>query len=320
LNFYQQTERNKRGIKMNNHNLLAAIGHTPLVELTHLNQNPKVKIYGKLEGLNPGGSVKDRPAYYMIKKAEASGELTRDKIILEPTSGNMGIALAMIGAVKGYKVKLVIPACVTPERRQILEAFGAEVLLTPGEEGTDGAIKRAYEILEKEPDKYYLPNQFENENNVISHYKTTGPEIFSQTGGEIDAFVAGIGSTGTLMGVGQYLKEKKPGVKIVGVEPGKRHAIQGLKNLEESMVPKIYNPGILDRKITVEDDEAIKITRLLATREGLLVGMSSGAAVAGALRLARDMESGTIVTLLPDRGERYLSARLFRSLCAKCPP
>ncbi|HNS05810.1 MAG TPA: cysteine synthase family protein [Candidatus Saccharicenans sp.] len=305
---------------MKNHNLLEAIGKTPLVELTHLNQNPKVKIYGKLEGLNPGGSVKDRPAYYMIKEAEASGKLTRDKIILEPTSGNMGIALAMIGAVKGYKVKLVIPACVTPERRQILEAFGAEVLLTPGEEGTDGAIRKAYKILEEEPDKYYLPNQFENENNIISHYETTGPEIFLQTDGEIDTFVAGMGSTGTLMGVSQYLKEKKPEVRIIGVEPKKGHAIQGLKNLEESIAPKIYHPAALDGKITVEDEEAFKITRFLATEEGLLVGMSSGAAVAGALRLAKDMKSGVIVALLPDRGERYLSARLFRSLCAKCPP
>jgi cysteine synthase B len=305
---------------MKNHNLLEAIGKTPLVELTHLNQNPKVKIYGKLEGLNPGGSVKDRPAYYMIKEAEASGELTRDKIILEPTSGNMGIALAMIGAVKGYKVKLVIPACVTPERRQILEAFGAEVLLTPGEEGTDGAIRKAYKILEEKPDKYYLPNQFENENNIISHYETTGPEIFLQTDGEIDTFVAGMGSTGTLMGVSQYLKEKKPEVRVIGVEPKKGHAIQGLKNLKESIAPKIYHPAALDGKITVEDEEAFKITRLLATEEGLLVGMSSGAAVAGALRLAKDMKSGVIVALLPDRGERYLSARLFRSLCAKCPP
>jgi len=305
---------------MKNHNLLEAIGKTPLVELTHLNQNPKVKIYGKLEGLNPGGSVKDRPAYYMIKEAEASGKLTRDKIILEPTSGNMGIALAMIGAVKGYKVKLVIPACVTPERRQILEAFGAEVLLTPGEEGTDGAIRKAYKILEEEPDKYYLPNQFENENNIISHYETTGPEIFLQTDGEIDTFVAGMGSTGTLMGVSQYLKEKKPEVRVIGVEPKKGHAIQGLKNLKESIAPKIYHPAALDGKITVEDEEAFKITRFLATEEGLLVGMSSGAAVAGALRLAKDMKSGVIVALLPDRGERYLSARLFRSLCAKCPP
>lgn len=305
---------------MKNYNLLEAIGKTPLVELTNLNQNPKVKIYGKLEGLNPGGSVKDRPAYYMIKEAEASGELTRDKIILEPTSGNMGIALAMIGAVKGYKVKLVIPACVTPERRQILEAFGAEVLLTPGEEGTDGAIRKAYKILEEEPDKYYLPNQFENENNIISHYETTGPEIFLQTDGKIDTFVAGMGSTGTLMGVSQYLKEKKPEVRVIGVEPKKGHAIQGLKNLKESIAPKIYHPAALDGKITVEDEKAFKITRLLATEEGLLVGMSSGAAVAGALRLAKDMKSGVIVALLPDRGERYLSARLFRSLCAKCPP
>ncbi|HID93819.1 MAG TPA: cysteine synthase family protein, partial [bacterium (Candidatus Stahlbacteria)] len=288
--------------------------------LTNLNKNPRMKIFGKLEGCNPAGSVKDRPAYYMIKKAEESGELTRDKVILEPTSGNTGIALAMIGAAKGYRVKLLMPECVSTERQHILEAYGAEVVLTPAKERTDGAIRRAHDIVNKEPDKYYMPNQFENENNVLSHYETTGPEIFSQTGGEIDVFVAGMGTTGTLMGVGRYLKEKKPSVKIVGVEPPEGHAIQGLKNMKESIVPKIYNPGLLDDKIVVEDGEAFETTRLLATKEGLFVGMSSGAAVAGALRIAKNMDSGTIVVILPDRGDRYLSTTLFRSICAKCPP
>ena len=300
--------------------ILYTIGNTPIVELTSMHNNGKVRIFGKLEGNNPGGSVKDRPAYYMIKKAEESGELTRGKMILEPTSGNTGIALAMIGAAKGYRVKLFMPECVSVERQRTLQAFGAEVVLTPAKEGTDGAIKRALQLLEREPDHYYMPNQFENENNVLAHYETTGPEIFLQTNGEIDVFVAGMGTTGTLMGTGRYLREKKPGVKIVGVEPTEGHTIQGLKNMKEAIVPKIYNPRELDEKITVEDGEAFETTRLLAVREGIFVGMSSGAAVAGALRIAEEMDSGTIVVILPDRGDRYLSTTLFRSICAKCPP
>lgn len=300
--------------------ILSAIGNTPLVELKVLINSPTVRIFGKLEGCNPGGSVKDRPAYYMIQKAEEAGELTKGKIILEPTSGNTGIAVAMIGAAKGYPVTLVMPGCVSMERSRILEAFGAEVILTPAEEGTDGAIRKAHQIVHDEPDKYYMPNQFENENNSLSHYETTGPEIFSQTNGEIDVFIAGMGTTGTLMGTGRYLKERKPGVKIVGIEPVKGHAIQGLKNMEEAMVPKVYHPELLDEKITIEDDEAFETARLLTTKEGIFVGMSSGAAVAGALHVAKRMDAGTIVVILPDRGDRYLSTTLFRSICAKCSP
>ncbi len=301
-------------------NILSAIGNTPLVELTNLNENPKVRIFGKLEGCNPGGSVKDRTAYYMIKKAEGSEKLTRGKTILEPTSGNTGIALAMIGAAKGYKVKLCMPKCVSVERRRIIEAFGAETVLTPTEEGTDGAIRKAHQLIAEEPDKYYMPNQFENENNVLAHYETTGPEIFSQTKGEIDVFVAGMGTGGTLMGVGKYLREEKPQIKIVGVEPTEGHKIQGLKNMKESIVPMIYHSEKLDEKITVEDDPAYEMARLLAIKEGIFVGMSSGAAVTGALHLAQKMKSGVIVVILPDRGDRYLSTTLFRSICAKCPP
>jgi len=300
--------------------LLNAIGNTPLIELVNLTGNPRVKIFGKLEGNNPGGSVKDRPAYYMIKKAEESGELTREKAIVEPTSGNMGIALAMIGAAKGYRVKLFMPECVSMERQLILQAFGAEVMLTPDKEGVDGAIRKAHQVLNEEPEKYYMPNQFDNESNVLAHYETTGPEVFSQTGGEVDVFVAGMGTTGTLTGAGKYLKEKKQGVKIVGVEPTEEHTIQGLKNMNESIVPKIYHPEALDEKTVVEDDEAFETARLLATKEGLFVGMSSGAAVAGALDIAKNMNQGTIVVVLPDRGDRYLSTALFRSICAKCPP
>ena len=301
-------------------NLLSAIGRTPLVELNHLNGNSKVRIFGKLEGNNPGGSIKDRPAYYMLKKAEESGKLIRGKVILEPTSGNTGIALAMIGAAKGYKVKLSMPECVSLERRSIIEAFGAEAVLTPAKEGTDGAIRKSHQLLAEEPGKYYMPNQFENENNVLAHYETTGPEIFTQTKGEIDVFVAGIGTGGTLMGVAKYLKERKPEIKIVGIEPTVGHKIQGLKNMQESMVPKIYHSEKLDEKITVEDEPAYEATRLLATKEGIFVGMSSGAAVAGALRIAEKMDSGIIVVILPDRGDRYLSTTLFRSTCGKCPP
>jgi len=301
--------------------ILSAIGNTPIVELTNLNnRKPKVRIFGKLEGCNPGGSVKDRPAYYMIKKAEEAGQLTKNKIILEPTSGNTGIALAMIGAAKGYRVKLCMPECVSTERQHILQALGAEVIFTPAKEGTDGAIKKAHQFLNDEPSKYYMPNQFENENNVLAHYETTGPEIFVQTNGEIDVFVAGMGTTGTLMGVKRFFKEKKPQVRIVGIEPPQGHTIQGLKNMTESIVPKIYNPKMLDEKITIDDGEAFETTRLLAAKEGIFVGMSSGAAVAGALKAAEKMRSGTIVVILPDRGDRYLSTTLFRSICAKCPP
>jgi len=301
--------------------ILSAIGNTPLVELTNLNSKaPTVRIFGKLEGANPGGSVKDRPAYYMIKKAEQSGELTKGKTILEPTSGNTGIALAMIGAAKGYRVKLFMPECVSTERQHILQALGAEIVLTPARQGTDGAIRRAHQLLADEPDRYYMPNQFDNEANVQAHYETTGPEVFAQTKGEIDVFVAGMGTTGTLMGVRKFLKEKKPDVKIVGVEPAEGHTIQGLKNMRESIIPKIYNPQMLDEKVTIGDGEAFETTRLLAAKEGIFVGMSSGAAVAGALRIAQDMTSATIVAILPDRGDRYLSTTLFRSICAKCPP
>jgi len=300
--------------------VIDSIGNTPLVELRNLNTNHRVRLMAKLEGSNPGGSVKDRPALYMIKKAIESGKLVPGKTILEPTSGNTGIALAMIGAALGYKVKLAMPECVSVERRRTIEAFGAEIELTPGKRSTDGAIIRAHKILEESPEQYFMPNQFDNENNVVAHYETTGPEILKQTKGEVDAFVAGMGTTGTLMGVSKYLKERKPSVKIVGVEPTVNHSIQGLKNLHESIVPRIFKKSAMDDEITVTDDEAFETTRLLATREGLFVGMSSGAAVAGALKVAQGMKSGTVVVLLPDRGDRYLSTSLFMSTCAHCPP
>ncbi|HPD47117.1 MAG TPA: cysteine synthase family protein [Anaerohalosphaeraceae bacterium] len=300
--------------------VLGAIGNTPLVELTKLNKNPKVRVFAKLEGNNPGGSVKDRAAWYMITKAEESGELTRDKTILEPTSGNTGIALAMIGASKGYRVKLTLPECVSLERRQVLQAFGVEVVLTPAAEGTDGAIRKAHQIIADEPDRYFMPNQFANPNNSLAHYETTGPEIYKQTGGQVTCFVGGMGTTGTLMGISRYLKEQSPAIRIVGVEPVPGHAIQGLKNMTEAIVPQIYDPGCLDETVPMEDSLAYDTSRRLAVEEGIFVGMSSGAAAAAALQIAEKLDSGTIVTLLPDRGDRYLSTTLFRSVCAKCPP
>jgi S-sulfo-L-cysteine synthase (O-acetyl-L-serine-dependent) len=300
--------------------LLSAIGNTPLVELVNLNTNPKVRILAKVEGNNPGGSVKDRAALFMIQKAEKTGKLTREKTIIEATSGNMGIALAMIGSVRGYHVKLFMPECVSQERRKVLEAFGADLVLTPATEGTDGAIRRAKQYFNENPNQNFLPDQFSNEDNVMAHYMSTGPEIMEQTNGDIDLFVAGMGTTGTLMGVSRYLKETKPSARVIGVEPTKGHSIQGLKNMTEAIVPAIYDASMLDEKITVQDEEAFETARLLAAREGLFVGMSSGAAVAGALRMAQGLRTGTIVTLLPDRGDRYLSTSLFRSICAQCPP
>lgn len=300
--------------------IAAGIGNTPLVELTKINPNPHVRILAKLEGNNPGGSVKDRPALYMLTKAEESGVLTHEKIILEPTSGNTGIALAMLGTAKGYRVKLVMPACVSVERRSVLEAYGAEVVLSPSEEATDGAIRLAHKILAEEPAKYFMPNQYSNPNNVLAHYETTGPEILRQTDGQVDVFVAGMGTSGTLMGVSRFFREKKPGVRIVGIEPKLGHKVQGLKNMKEAIVPEIYREEELDEKIIIDDELAFATARDLAAREGLFVGMSSGAAVAGALQVAAGMKNGTIVTILPDRGDRYLSTTLFRSVCACCPP
>ncbi|MCX5816855.1 MAG: cysteine synthase family protein [Proteobacteria bacterium] len=301
-------------------NILSAIGNTPLVELMNIVSKPGVKVLCKLEGCNPGGSIKDRPALYMIEKAEERGELTKGKTILEPTSGNTGIAIAMIGAAKGYKVDLCMPECVSMERRLILEGLGSQVFLTPAKSNIDGAIKKAHELLEQNPGKYFMPNQYDNGDNVLAHYETTGPEILAQTNGGVDYFVAGMGTTGTLMGTAKYLKEKKPSVKIVGVEPVQGHTIQGLKNMTESMVPRIYKPEMLDEKVMVEDGEAFEVTRLLALREGIFVGTSSGAAAAVALQIARKIDQGIIVVILPDRGDRYLSTMQFRSICAKCPP
>lgn len=301
--------------------LLESIGNTPLVELARIRPKKGARILAKLEGHNPGGSVKDRPALWMIQRAEQTGQLAHGKVILEATSGNTGIGLAMVGACKGYRVKLTLPECVSAERRQILLAYGAELVLTPSEQRTDGAINAARRIKAEYPDRYFMPDQFANPDNWLSHYETTAPEIISQTQGHITAFVAGMGTTGTLMGVGRRLKEYNPNIQIIAAEPVEGHAIQGLKNMNESIVPEIYEKDRLDGIITIEDRIAHAMTNTLTLEEGLFVGMSSGAAVHAAIEVAADLSpSDTVVVLLPDRGDRYLSTSLFRSICAECPP
>lgn len=300
--------------------VIDCIGNTPLVKIEVINPMPDVTILAKLEGNNPGGSVKDRIAHYMIKDAEDAGLIKKGDTILEATSGNTGIGLAMVGAARGYRVKLVMPECVSLERRKVLEAFGAELLLSPGNEGTDGAIRLAHKIVNEHPKDYFMPNQFDNCSNIRAHYETTGKEIIVQTGGNLDMFVSGMGTTGTIMGAGRRLKEFNDKIRIIGVEPFLGHRIQGLKNMQESIVPKIYNSSAIDEKINVNDEDAFETTRKLAIKEGLFVGMSSGAAMFGALRMAEQLKKGTIVVILPDRGDRYLSTTLFASVCGKCPP
>jgi S-sulfo-L-cysteine synthase (O-acetyl-L-serine-dependent) len=300
--------------------VLDSIGNTPLVKLEALNTNPGVTVYVKLEGNNPGGSVKDRIALFMIRDAEERGLIKKGDTVLEATSGNTGIGLAMVGAASGYKVVLVMPECVSLERRKILEAFGAELILSPGNQGTDGAIKLSRRMMDDTPGKYFMPNQFDNPANIRAHYETTGREIIDQTGGRIDVFVAGMGTTGTLMGAGRRLREYNRNIRIVGVEPLLGHKVQGLKNMKESIVPKIFDPAFPDEILNVNDDDAFGTTRRLALEEGIFAGMSSGAAVSGALAVAKRMERGVVVVVLPDRGDRYLSTALFTSVCAKCPP
>ena len=300
--------------------ILDSVGNTPIVRLDNINPNPKVKLYAKLEGANPGGSVKDRIAHYMIKDAEEAGTLKPGLTIMEPTSGNTGIGIAMVGSSKGYKVKLIMPECVSVERRKTLEAFGAELILSPGKEGTDGAIRRARKMYEENGEGVYMPDQFNNKSNFRAHYETTGIEVYEQTNREISHFVAGMGTTGTIMGTSMRLKEYDKGIQIVGVEPNLGHKIQGLKNMQEAIVPGIYDPSRLDEKRNVDDENAYRTARQLALEEGIFVGMSSGAAMWVALEKAKELNDGTIVVILPDRGDRYLSTSLFASVCAQCPP
>jgi len=292
--------------------ILDLIGRTPMVEIRRLNPNPRAKIFAKLEGFNPTGSIKDRIALKMIEQAEREGALVPGKTILEPTSGNTGIALAMIAAVKGYALMIVMSEAVSIERRKMIQAFGAEVTLTDPKLGTDGAIFKARQMVREFPDKYFMPDQFSNHYNRLAHYETTAQEILAQTGGRLDYFVSALGTSGTLMGVGLALKEKMGHVKIVSAHPVRGHYIQGLKNLEEAIVPAIYSAENVDRHIMIESEDAFELARQTARAEGILVGMSSGAALYAARTIAQEIESGVIVTIFPDRGEKYLSTDLFR--------
>ena len=288
--------------------VLGLIGRTPVVEITEpINPNPRVRILAKLEGFNPCSSVKDRIALYMIEGAEERGELTRGMTILEPTSGNTGIGLAMVAALKGYPIKIVMPQTMSVERQQALKAFGAELILTPGEEGMNGAITLGRKLAE-DPE-YYMPNQFENPDNVRAHYEGTGLEMLEQTD-EVDVMVAGIGTGGTLMGVSKKLRERDPGMKVIGVEPFPNSRIQGLRNLGDFM-PPIFDISVLDEKLNVDDRSAFTMTRELVSKTGLFVGISSGAAMCEACHQATLMERGTIIVIFPDRGDRYLSTECF---------
>ena len=291
--------------------ILDLIGNTPLVKINRLNLNPNVTIYAKLEGDNPGGSIKDRIALKMIKQAEIEGELTKGKTIIEPTSGNTGIGLAMVCVVKGYNIEIVMSEAVSNERRKMLRAFGAKLTLTPAELGTDGAIEKAREMVKKYPEKYFMPDQFSNHYNKMAHYETTAKEIIEQTNGKINYFVSSIGTSGTIMGVGNYLKEFNPNICITCAQPVKGHYIQGLKNMEEAIVPSIYDPSRIDVTIMVETEDAFEMTRKLAEKEGIFAGMSSGAAMIAALETAKRALSGIVVVIFPDRGDRYLSTDLF---------
>ena len=289
--------------------ILDAIGYTPLVEIPRMSPNPNVRIFAKLEMLNPTGSVKDRVAKYLIDDLETRGLLHADSIILEPTSGNTGIALAMIGRRKGYRVALVMPDNVTNERRQMAALFGAEVIDSPGSLGSNGAIALAKHLVGKD-ERFVMPYQYGNPANSLAHYETTGPEILADCP-EIDVFVAGMGTSGTLMGVSRYLRERKPGVKVVAAEPLPGEQVQGLRSLDEGFVPEIFEPELLDTKYQISNRDAIAALRDLVFKEGIFAGPSCGAVLVAAAREAVQMERGTIVALLPDGGWKYLSAGTF---------
>jgi cysteine synthase B len=286
--------------------VLGLIGETPLVGIHQLSPNPDVRIFAKLEGQNPGGSSKDRIALKMIELAERDGRLAPGSTILEPSSGNTGIGLALVAKLRGYGLRVVMPENVSIERRQLLEIFGAEVVPSPGAEGSNGAIRLAEQLAAEDPSLVFL-FQYGNPANPRAHYEGTGPEIWRDCP-EIDVFVAGLGTSGTLMGVGRYLKEQRASVQIIAVEPPAGELVQGLRSLDDGFVPPIFDPAILDRKFIVRPRESIEWLRRLLDDCGVFAGVSSGAAVAGAVKMAGQMESGTIVTLLPDAGWKYLSS------------
>lgn len=295
-------------------NILETIGNTPMVRINRLCPNPRVNIYAKLEGFNPTGSIKDRIALQMIEKAEQEGRLTKGKTIIEPTSGNTGIGLAIIGIIKGYPVEIVMSEAVSVERRKIIRSYGGKVILTPASEGTDGAIRLARKLVTENPDQYFMPDQFSNSANYLAHYENTALEIWQQTEGKIDYLVCALGTSGTIMGLSKFLKQRKQNIKIVCAHPIKGHYIQGLKNMEEAIVPAIYNPSCIDLQVMVESEEAIAMAREIIAKEGIFAGMSSGAAMLAAIRTARQIDSGNVVVVFPDRAEKYLSTPMFDNL------
>lgn len=289
--------------------ILDVIGNTPLVELPNLSSGTGVRLFAKLEGNNPTGSVKDRIAKSMILKAEAEGELTSDRIILEPTSGNTGIALAMIGRLRGYRVEVVLPENVSPERVELLRAYGAHIHFSEGAQGSNGAVRRAQEMVERDK-RYFMPYQYGNEANPLAHYQGTGEEMVRDLP-DVDIFVAGLGTGGTLMGVGRRLREHNPQVKVIAAAPQPSYLIDGLRSLEDGFTPPILELSMLDGRIMVSDTESFRVTKELLHREGIFAGISSGAVVACALRVAQRMERGNIVCLLADGGWKYLSSGLW---------
>ncbi len=299
--------------------VLDLIGNTPLVEIRRLNSNPEVKLFVKLEKCNPGGSVKDRIAKYMIEQAEKSGQLNHRKTVIEPTSGNTGIGLALVCRAKSYDLVLVMPETMTLERRQILISLGAKIVLSDGPKGMDGAEDLAHEMVSKNPENYFLPNQFASQSNVLAHYETTGEEIWRDTNGQITHFFGGIGTSGTLMGVSKRLKEHNPHVKIIAVQPEVGTAIQGLKDLKTQYVPAIWNKELVDEVHYVNPKTADEAARLLALEEALFVGPSSGAIFHVALQKAKELSEGVLVAIAPDGGEKYLSTSLCDPvLCLAC--
>ena len=292
-------------------NILQTIGSTPMVRINALNPNPRVNIYAKLEGFNPTGSIKDRIALRMVEQAEREGRLVAGMTILEPTSGNTGIGLAVVGIVKGYDVVIVMSEAVSVERRKILRACGAKVILTPASEGTDGAIRLAREMYAAHPELYFMPDQFANAANYMAHYERTAIEIWQACGGQIDYFVSAVGTSGTLMGVSRFLRIMKPDIKVICAHPTRGHYIQGLKNMEEAIVPDIYDESLIDRQEMIDSEEAIDMARQIIAREGIFAGMSSGAAMLAARRTAESIERGNIVVLFADRAEKYLSTKMF---------
>ena len=300
------------GLPATANSIVDLIGHTPLVRLAGFEAGlGNVQLYAKAEWKNPGGSVKDRPAARMILDGERSGALTSAKILLDATSGNTGIAYAMIGAARGYRVRLCVPENVTPERKRILSAFGAEIVFTDPMDGSDGAILRAKAMYAADPELYFYPDQYNNPGNWQWHYDTTGPEILEQTGGRVTHFVAGLGTSGTFVGVGRRLREFNPDIRLISVQPDSPlHGLEGLKHMGTAIVPGIYDAGLADADLGISTEEAFELTRQLA-RQGLFVGISSGANLAGALRVARDASNAVVVVVFCDGGEKYLSERFW---------